>query len=57
MEIKIEMPNSLFLLHKTSYILKVLKKFGMYECKFFTLTLANHLLSKDQSHANDEEVE
>lgn len=29
----------------------------MYECKFVTLTLANHLLSKDQSRANDEEVE
>lgn len=53
MKIEKDKSNSLLFLYQTSYVLKVLKRFGMH-CKSVLLPLANHfILSKDQSFANE----
>lgn len=58
MEIKRDRSNSLLLVHQAPYIIKILKKFGVIECKLVSLPLGNHfVLSKEQSPANEEEEE
>lgn len=58
MEIERGMSSSALFLHQSSYISKVLKKFGMNNCKPVTLPLANHfVLSKDQAICNEYKVE
>ena len=56
MEIERNRSNSCLFLHQSSYILKILKKFGMHDCKLVSLPLASHfILSKKQSPANEKE--
>ena len=58
MEIEKERSNSLLFLHQSSYVLKVLKRFGMHDSKPISLPLGNHfILSKDKSPTNEEEDE
>jgi len=58
MEIERNRSNSCLFLHQSSYIMKILKKFGMHDCKPVSLPLASHfILSKEQSPANEEEKE
>ena len=55
MKIERDKSNSLFFLRQSSYVLKVLKRFGIHDCKPISLPLASHFIfSKDQSHANKE---
>lgn len=43
-------------MHQTLCVLKILKKFGLLDCKSASVSLGNHfILSKDQSTANKEE--
>lgn len=58
MEIERDRSNSILFLHQSSYVSKVLKKFGIHDCKSITLPLASHfILSKDQVPCNEKEVE
>ena len=44
MEIERDRSNSLLFLHYSSYVLKVLKRFGMHDCKPVLLPLANYFI-------------
>lgn len=58
MEINRDRSNFGLYVHQTPYVLKVLKKFGMFDCKPVSMHLENQfILSKEQSPVNDEERE
>lgn len=51
-----DMFNSCSFVHRTLYVRKILKKFGMNNYKSASVLLGNHFISsKEQSSANDEE--
>lgn len=48
--------NSYLYVHQTPYVLNVLKKFSMLDCKPVSVLFGNHfILPKEQSPANNEE--